>query len=89
MPKTYEVERCVCGSSNIAEYFKGETCPACNGKGWRWVWVNGDVDRDVCDICEGKGILQEDIYTCRTCRQIHAVEIEEDDTDLHTGDGEE
>ena len=30
-------------------------CPYCGGRGWAWVGVGGNADREPCDECQGTG----------------------------------
>jgi len=37
-------------------------CPYCKGKGWIWVAIApDDVDRDICDECDGTGEIDDAI----------------------------
>ena len=31
-------------------------CPMCEGRGWQWVGSVHNADREVCELCAGKGV---------------------------------
>ena len=60
---------------------KGEKCKRCDGRGTEWFMLSSqegaEPSKDICSICDGEGVLKEDIYRCKTCGTVFNKLIED------------